>query len=80
MPIVQQIFLLVVGVIIGGVSVYAYLYPKLDKMAKWKDNVVRSLPARDIPTGEFPVVRTAEEIKRLKAKYDWSYLAHKEEG
>ncbi len=60
MPIVQQLFLLVVGVIIGGVSVYAYLYPKLDKMVKWKDNVVRSLPARDIPTGEFPVVRRKE--------------------
>ncbi len=48
------------GVIIGGVSVYAYLYPKLDKMVKWKDNVVRSLPPRDIPTGEFPVVRRKE--------------------
>jgi len=60
MPIVQQLFLLVVGVIIGGVSVYAYLYPKLDKMVKWKDNVVRSLPPRDIPTGEFPVVRRKE--------------------
>lgn len=26
------------------------------------------------------VVKTAEEIKRLKAKYEWSYLAHKEEN
>ena len=60
MPIVQQLFLLVVGVIIGGVSVYAYLYPKLDKMVKWKDNVVRSLPPRDILTGEFRVVRRKE--------------------
>ena len=26
------------------------------------------------------VKEQAEEIERLKAKYEWSYLAHKEEG
>ena len=78
MPVVQQLFLLVVGGIVSGVCVYGVMDRKMHladryvqqiiqdyldllnqvrKMEEWKDRVVRSLPARDIPTGEFPVVR-----------------------
>jgi F420-dependent methylenetetrahydromethanopterin dehydrogenase len=82
MPVVQQLFLLVVGGIVSGVCVFAWmrqshmktlekanemmrdyldLLNQVRKMEEWKDRVVRNLPARDIPTGEFPVIKIRQE-------------------
>ena len=60
MSMVQQVFLLLVGAIVSGVSVFVWMDHKMKKHRKWRDEVVRHLDPRDVPTGEFPVVRRRE--------------------